>query len=311
MKNIKDTQELKFMNIGDKQIAFAEINGARWFVTRDVAAYICASATALNLHIRHSFPNITTATRFDKCGKNGVRVFKERYLVKQAFLEYALADIHFGNKKLIGELLARLSELDDNQSTILDGTESLLNNPDFIINAMQKLKEAKAQKEHLSKMVKSQQERLDLIKQEQQALRDVVGLKENEIKNRDKIIDSQKQEINTMQPKATYFDEILSCQGAIPITVIAKDYGWSGRRMNDYLFFKKVQYKCGGVWVLYQKYTGMGYTSSETKNIDGQAVIITKWTQKGRMFIYELMKADGYLPIIEQKAKKPIPKKAA
>ena len=180
-----------------------------------------------------------------------------------------------------------------------------------IINAMQKLKEAKAQKEHLSKMVKSQQERLDLIKQEQQALRDVVGLKENEIKNRDKIIDSQKQEINTMQPKATYFDEILSCQGAIPITVIAKDYGWSGRRMNDYLFFKKVQYKCGGVWVLYQKYAGIGYTSSETKNIDGQAVIITKWTQKGRMFIYELMKADGYLPIIEQKAKKPIPKKAA
>ena len=99
MKNIKDTQELKFMNIGDKQIAFAEINGARWFVTRDVAAYICASATTLNLHIRHSFPNITTATRFDKCGKNGVRVFKERYLVKQAFLEDALADIHFGNKK--------------------------------------------------------------------------------------------------------------------------------------------------------------------------------------------------------------------
>ena len=62
---------------------------------------------------------------------------------------------------------------------------------------------------------------------------------------------------------------------------------------------------------MYQKYAGIGYTSSETKNIDGQAVIITKWTQKGRMFIYELMKADGYLPIIEQKAKKPIPKKAA
>ena len=309
MKNIKDTQELKFMNIGDKQIAFAEINGARWFVTRDVADYICASATALNFYIKRNMP--PSSVKIEKCGKSVVRVFKERFLVKQSFLEKTLADIHFGNKKFIGEFLARLSELDGKQSTILDNPESLLDNPDFIINAMQKLKAAKEEKEYLSKVVKTQQESLNLIKQEQQALRDVIDCKEREIRNRDKVIEEQKQKINTMQPKVTYCDEILSCQGAIPITVIAKDYGWSGRRMNDYLFFKKVQYKCGGVWVLYQKYAGMGYTSSETKKIDGQAVIITKWTQMGRMFIYNLMKSDGYLPVIEQKANKSLSKKAA
>lgn len=49
----------------------------------------------------------------------------------------------------------------------------------------------------------------------------------------------------------------------------------------------------------------MGLTSTKTHSYtDGNgldhSVIHTYWTQKGRLFIYDLMKTDGVLPIIER-----------
>ena len=117
----------------------------------------------------------------------------------------------------------------------------------------------------------------------------------------------QTQQIAEMKPKATYYDLVLACPDALPITVIAKDYGWSGKRMNKFLQEKKVQYKLGDTWLLYAEYADKGYTKSETvsykgKNGDDHSKVHTKWTQKGRLFIYELMKAAGYLPIVEKEA---------
>lgn len=114
----------------------------------------------------------------------------------------------------------------------------------------------------------------------------------------------QSQQIAELQPKATYYDVVLQCDDLISITAIAKDYGKSARWMNNYLHEKGVQYRQGDIWLLYQTYAERGYTSTKTfKYEDGgenHVKVHTYWTQKGRLFIYELMKSDGHLPIIEQ-----------
>lgn len=116
----------------------------------------------------------------------------------------------------------------------------------------------------------------------------------------------QNQQIVEMKPKASYYDVVLNCKDLVAISVIAKDYGWSANRMNQYLHQKGVQYKQGNkIWLLYQKYAEMGYTNTKTHSYPGNdgtmhTAVHTYWTQQGRLFIYELLKSDGILPTMEQ-----------
>jgi len=111
----------------------------------------------------------------------------------------------------------------------------------------------------------------------------------------------QKQIINEMQPKASYYDLILQNNTLMSITQIAKDYGMSAKKMNSLLHELGVQYKQGGIWFLYEKYQCDGYTQSKTfPTADGENRFHTYWTQKGRLFIYHLLKNQGVLPVIEQ-----------
>ena len=118
-------------------------------------------------------------------------------------------------------------------------------------------------------------------------------------------ISTQDQIIGELKPKADYVDWILKNTGLVSITQIAKDYGMSGSRMNHTLHGLGIQYRQGEQWLLYRKYQALGYTHSETVEItrsDGRPDIkmSTKWTQKGRLFIYNMLKADGIVPIIER-----------
>ena len=117
-------------------------------------------------------------------------------------------------------------------------------------------------------------------------------------------LESKDEEISTLKPKATYCDLVLSCTNAVPISLIAKDYGMSARKLNSILNDMKIQYKCGGQWILNQNYAGKGYTKSAThtyNTIYGTAANIrTNWTQKGRLLIYEKLKEQGTLPLMEQ-----------
>ena len=113
------------------------------------------------------------------------------------------------------------------------------------------------------------------------------------------------QQIAELQPKASYYDVVLNCKDLVAVSVIAKDYGWSARRMNNYLREKKVQYKQGKNWLLYQKYADKGYTSTKTQTYAGNdgnthTSVHMYWTQAGRLFIYDLLKKDGILPTIER-----------
>lgn len=111
----------------------------------------------------------------------------------------------------------------------------------------------------------------------------------------------QRQQIAEMQPKASYYDLILQNKNTVPITQIAKDYGMSGRKFNELLHELGVQYKFRKTWLLYQQYAECGYTQSRTYAIDeSRSAMHTYWTQKGRLFLYDLLKSEGILPVIEQ-----------
>jgi len=105
-----------------------------------------------------------------------------------------------------------------------------------------------------------------------------------------------------MTPKVRYYDLILQCTSAIPISIIAKDYGLSAVAFNRLLHSFKVQYKVRGTWLLYNEHCGKGLTISKTYHITGKtSAIHTYWTQKGRKFIYEVLKHYGILPQVERK----------
>lgn len=119
------------------------------------------------------------------------------------------------------------------------------------------------------------------------------------------VVSVKDQQIAEMRPKAGYYDLILMNKDVMPVSRIAKDYGMSAQRMNLLLHEMGVQYKQGDIWLLYQQYAGEGYTHTKTDlYVDGEGEQHTKvrtcWTQKGRLFIYDLLKNKyGILPLIE------------
>lgn len=116
----------------------------------------------------------------------------------------------------------------------------------------------------------------------------------------------QQQVIGELKPKADYVDKILKSDSLVTITQIAKDYGMSGQGMNKVLHDLHIIYSCNKQWLLYSQHQAKGYTFSETVDIpreDGTTKVVmnTKWTQKGRLFLYEPLKKRNLLPLIERK----------
>ena len=111
-----------------------------------------------------------------------------------------------------------------------------------------------------------------------------------------------------LKPKSEYCDAVLKAKDAMAITVIAKDYGMSATRFNTILKSLGVQYKCSGTWVLTKEYQDRGFTKTKTyvpRNYKGRKVfshshVTTLWKQKGRLFLYNLLKGQGILPLIER-----------
>ena len=115
------------------------------------------------------------------------------------------------------------------------------------------------------------------------------------------------QQVAELQPKASYYDLVLQCPGLLSMTEIAKDYGVSAKAMNKKLHELGVQFNQAGVWFLYARYQSEGYTQTKTQNYsrpDGTQGTRTHmyWTQKGRVFLYYLLKEQGILPMMERDA---------
>lgn len=103
------------------------------------------------------------------------------------------------------------------------------------------------------------------------------------------------QRIAEYEPKATYVDKILKSKNVVCTSQIASDYGMSAQKLNKFLKDNGVQKKIGGQWLLRSRYMNLGYTKSETIDVNGVSRINTKWTQKGRLFIHNLLIQKGVI----------------
>lgn len=151
--------------------------------------------------------------------------------------------------------------------------------------------------EALKSLVKAEEEKqqLALENKQQQATILTISKENMELGNK----------ITEMLPKVSYYDQILQSNATMTITQIAQDYGMSAVRMNKELESMRIQHKVRGQWILHGQFLTGGYVHSRAVDIirsDGRHDVKynTEWTTKGRIFLYDALKAKGILPLIEQ-----------
>lgn len=267
------TDQLQTWNYGSSEIRTVEKDGEPWFVAKDVAAVLGYKNTkdAVARHVDPEDSVLNGVVIPDPIGREQVyRIINESGLYS-LILSCKLPNAKKFKRWVTNEVLPTIRK---HGAYMTDQTlERALTSPDFLIELATQLKAEQAQRKQLETTVAV-----------------------------------QSQQIAELQPKASYYDVVLNCKDLISIGKIAKDYGWSARKLNEYLHEHGVQYKQGKTWLLYQKYAGMGYTSTKTHTYHGDdgtehaAEPHTYWTQKGRLFIYDLLKSDGVFPLIEREA---------
>ncbi|OSP81793.1 phage repressor protein/antirepressor Ant [Leuconostoc citreum] len=260
--------EIQVFNFETNDVRTVVINSEAWFVGKDVADALgyTKSRNALTKHVDE-----------DDALKRGVTDNLGRLQETTLINESGVYSLIFGSKLENAKRFKKwvtsevLPAIRKHGAYMTDKTiEDVLTNPDTIIR--------------LATDLKNEQQAKLALQQENSVL-----LQQN----------------NEMKPKADYTDLVLSNKALVNITFIAKDYGLSGLAMNKLLHQLGVQYNQSGVWLLYAKHQKKGWTQSETKEVerkDGtkKLVMNTKWTQKGRLGLYNLLRANGYLPVIEQ-----------
>lgn len=242
-----------------------EVNGEPWFVGKDVAEILGYSNTrdAITNHVDNE--DRADVAIHDGSQNRTMTIINESGLYS-LILSSKLPKAKKFKRWVTSEVLPSIRKHG------LYATDELIANPDIAIAAFQALKEER---------------------ERTRQLKDAVAI--------------QSQQIAELQPKASYYDLVLNCKDLLSTTEIAKDYGKSAKWLNEYLHNRCVQFKQNGIWLLYSKYAQQGYTSTKTHTYNGNDGNThtrphTYWTQKGRLFIYDLLKSDGIVPLIESVA---------
>lgn len=245
------------------EIRTLKINNEPWFVGKDVAEILGYKDTsdAMKRHVDEDDKGVGEIPT--PGGKQNMKIINESGLYS-LILSSKLPSAKKFKRWVTGEVLPTIRK---HGAYMTDNVlEQAISNPDFMIGLLNELKE--------------EQKHRKLLQEENQKL----AIK-----------------IEKDKPKIDYIDEILRSKNTMTITQIAKDYDLSGRELNKILHNEKVQYKCGNQWLLYAKHIGKGYTKSNTfvDNL-GEARINTKWTQKGRLMIHELLTKLGYVAVMDR-----------
>lgn len=262
-----DENKIQVWNYESSEIRTVQVNGEPWFVGKDVAAVLGYSnpRDAINKRVDDEDKGVAKCDTLG--GVQDLTIINESGLYSLV-LSSKLPNAKKFKRWVTSEVLPSIRK---HGAYMTEQTlERALTSPDFLIELATQLKSEREQRKQLETTVAVQE-----------------------------------QQIAELQPKASYYDVVLNCKDLLSITTIAKDYGRSGVWLNRYLHENGVQYKQGQNWLLYQKYAEKGYTSTKTQTfngMDGQqhTKVHTYWTQKGRLFIYDLLKANGLLPLIEQ-----------
>lgn len=156
--------------------------------------------------------------------------------------------------------------------------------------------------EALKSLVKAEEEKQQLALQNKKQQDTILNISRENAELGNKITD--------MLPKVSYYDKILQSNATMTVTQIAQDYGMSAVKLNQILADIRIQHKMRGQWILYGQFLSGGYVHSRAVDIvrsDGRHDVKynTEWTTKGRIFLYEALKAKGILPLIEQETKTP------
>lgn len=265
------TEQLQTWNYGSSEIRTVEKDGEPWFVGKDVAE-VLGYAKPLNALATHVDEDDSLKWGLiDNMGRMQNTIVINESGLYSLILSSKLPNAKKFKRWVTSEVLPTIRK---HGAYMTEQTlERAITSPDFLIELATQLKAEQAQRKQLETTVAV-----------------------------------QNQQIAELQPKASYYDVVLNCKDLISIGKIAKDYGWSAQKLNEYLHKHGVQYKQGKTWLLYQKYAGMGYTSTKTHTYHGDdgrehaAEPHTYWTQKGRLFIYDLLKSDGVFPLIEREA---------
>lgn len=252
-----------FKNEKFGEVRIIMMDGEPWFVGKDVAVILGYKETAKAVREKIDQEDKGVSELDTPGGKQHAVIINESglySLILSSKLPAAKEFKHWVTHDVIPSIRKHGAYM--TETTL----ENCLNNPDFAIGLLTALKEEREKSNVLAAKVTEQHH-----------------------------------QIEEMKPKVTYYDVILNCKDAVPITNISKDYGMSAKAMNIKLHELGVQYKQGEMWLLYQKYANQGYTQSKTFATEkDRSHMHTYWTQKGRVFIYELLKEHGIVPTIER-----------
>ncbi|AZB47175.1 TPA: phage antirepressor [Staphylococcus aureus] len=251
-------QALQTFNFEELPVRTLEVDGEPYFIGKDVADILgyANGRDALSKHVDEDDKKVLTSrnTTLENLPNRGLTAVNESGLYSLIFSSKLESAKRF-KRWVTSDVLPAIRK---HGIYATDNViENTLNNPDYIITVLTEYKKEKEQ---------------NLLLQ---------------------------QEIGELKPKADYVDEILKSTGTLATTQIAADYGISAQKLNKILHEARLQRKVNKQWVLYSEHMGKSYTESDTIPIvrsDGRedTVLQTRWTQKGRLKIHEIMTEFGY-----------------
>lgn len=240
-----------------------------WFVGKDVAEILGYSNTQKAIR-DHVDTEDKLTERFVLSGQNREAVVINESGLYSLVLSSKLPNAKKFKRWVTSEVLPSIRK--HGMYATAQTIETMLADPDNAIRMLTALKEERAKR----------------IEQEKQI---ATLTAENQM---------QAQMISEFKPKVEYVDIILRSTDTVTTTQIAADYGLSAKKLNKILHDEKIQHKVNDQWILYKEQMNKGYTKSETIDItrsDGrvEAKMYTKWTQKGRLKIHEILTQLGFV----------------